>query len=89
MVQLVLGAMIIALCLSEKVPPYITNSSYSGGPAWFLLVPAVIALLSLPISGLLLRSQSSRVRGIALSVAGSAAIVLFGAIVFALWVIRW
>jgi hypothetical protein len=88
-VQLVLGATIIALCLSGKVPPYLTNSSYSGGPVWFLTVPAVTALVSVPISGLLLRSRSSRVRGIALSIAGSAAIVLIGAIVFAFCVIRW
>jgi hypothetical protein len=88
-IQLVLAAMIIVLCLSGKVPPYVTNSSYSGGPAWFLAIAAVTTLVSVPISGLLLRSRSSRVRGMALSVMGSAAIVLIGAIAYAFCVIRW
>jgi hypothetical protein len=88
-VQLVLGAMIIALWLSRKVPSYLTTSSYSGGPGWFLAVTAVTVFVSVSIGGLLFRSRSSRIRGIGLSITGSAAIVLIGAIAYAFWIIRW
>lgn len=89
MIQLVLGAVTIALVLTDTVPPYVTNSSYSGGPVWFLIVAAVPALISVPVGSLLLTSRSSRVRGLALSFAGSAAIILVGAIMYASWVVRW
>lgn len=90
MVQLVLGAMLIILWLLGKAPPFMTHSgTYSGERAWFLTAAAVSTLLWVPVSGLLFRSGSSRVRGVALSVVGSASIVLIGSVVFAFWALRW
>ncbi len=88
-VQLVLGAMVIALVLLGKVPAYLTTSDRTGGPAWFLGIATATVLTSALVGGLLFRSRSPRVQGIALSIAGSAAVALIGVITFALWVIRW
>jgi hypothetical protein len=81
--------MLIALWLLGKAPFFIPHSADAGERAWFLTATAVTALILVPISGLLLRSRSSRTRGVAVSVAGSVAIVLIGTIAFAFWVLRW
>lgn len=70
-VQIELGAMFIVLWLLGKTPPFTrydieTHSTYVGGRAWLLAGAAVTALGSAPVSGLLLRSQSSRIRAVAL-----------------------
>jgi hypothetical protein len=93
-VQLVLGAMFIALWLLGKVPPFttynvVTHSTYVGERAWLLTGAVITALVSIPVSGLLLRSHSSRTRGVALSIVSSTAIVFIGAIIFAFWLLRW
>jgi hypothetical protein len=88
-VQLVLGAMFIALWLLGKAAPFMTHGSYSGERALLLTAAAVTALVSVAISGSLIMSRSSRVHGAAMSIAGSAAIVLIGSIGFAFWILRW
>lgn len=93
-VQLVLGAMFIVLWLLGKAPPFTsynveTHSTSVGERAWLLTGATVTALVSALVSGLLLSSQSSRARVAALSTAGSAAVVLVGAIVYAFWFLRW
>lgn len=88
-IQFGLGAMVITICVSGKIPCYTTIGAYSSETVWFLAVAAVAALVSALISGLLLRSPSSCIRGMALSVAGSAAIIFIGAIIYAFWVLRW
>jgi hypothetical protein len=55
------------------------------GRAWFLTGTVVTVLASAPISGSLLTSSSSRVHGLALSVAGSAVVVLVGGIILAFY----
>lgn len=92
--QLVLGAMFIVLWLLGKMPPFTrydveTHSSHVSERVWLLVGAALTALLAVPVSGVLLRSQSSRVRATALSIAGSAAVVLVGAIIYAFWLLRW
>jgi hypothetical protein len=89
MFQLVSGTMFIALWLLGKAPYFMTHNAETGGRAWLLTAAAVTALIWVPVSGLLLMSRSSRVRGIGMGVAGSVAIVLIGTIVFAFWILRW
>jgi hypothetical protein len=89
MFQLVLGAMLLALWLLGKVPYFTAHNADTGGRAWLLTAASVAALIWVPVSGLLIRSRSSRIRGIGMSVAGSVVIVLIGTVVFAFWILRW
>lgn len=93
-VQVVLGAMFIVLWLIGKTPPFTsynveTHSTAIGERAWLLTGAAITALVSVLVSGLFLSSRSSRARVAGLSIAGSAAVVLVGAIVYAFWFLRW
>ncbi len=87
-VQLVLGTMFIALWLLGKVPPFVTHSAYGGERIWFLAAAAVAVLVSVAVGGWLLTSRSLRVLGVAVSVAGSAVVVLVGTVVFGFWTLR-
>jgi len=55
----------------------------------FLSAAAVVLLVSAVTCGALLRSASSRARGVALSVAGSYVVVFLGGIVYGFWVLQW
>ncbi|MGH3967956.1 MAG: hypothetical protein ACRDTV_07555 [Mycobacterium sp.] len=79
-VEIVVGAMVIVLWLLGK-----TQRFFPHDRAWFLTGTVITALASALTSGLLLTSASSRVRGIALSVAGSAVVVLVGGILLAFY----
>lgn len=57
--------------------------------AWFLTGTAITVLVTSPIAGFLLRSHSSRVRGVALAIGASSAIMAIGAIVYGFWILRW
>jgi hypothetical protein len=55
----------------------------------FLSAAAVILLVSAAACAALLRSKSSRARGVAMSLAGSYAVVFLGGIIYGFWVLRW
>jgi hypothetical protein len=55
----------------------------------FLLAAAVVLLVSAITCARLLRSASSRARGVALSVAGSYVVVFLGGIIYVFWIQRW
>lgn len=81
--QLVLGVMFAAWWLLGQRPFELHGSA---------LLLAIAVILSLPgglTTVLLLTSQSSRARGLAISIAGSCAVVLLGGIVYSPWIIRW
>lgn len=59
------------------------------GVLQFLSAAAVVLLVSAITCGALLRSASSRARGVALSVAGSYVVVFLGGIVYGFWVLQW
>ncbi len=86
-IQLVLAALLILMWLLGKWP-FATHSAYGGERAWLITATAITTLVSLAISGVLLASRSSRRRGLALSVAGSAAVVLIGAVIYAFVIFR-
>ncbi len=81
-VQFVLAALLLFMWLLGTWP-FVTHSPYEGERAWLLSATVITALVSLAISGVLLTSRSSRNRGLALSVAGSAAVVLVGGVMYA------
>ncbi|RAU98554.1 hypothetical protein DQP58_05085 [Mycobacterium colombiense] len=56
--------------------------------SWMLVAAVITALVALALAAILMRSPSPRNRGLGLSVAGSAAAVLIGAIVYAYLVLR-
>ncbi|OBK32637.1 hypothetical protein A5659_24115 [Mycobacterium sp. 1165196.3] len=56
--------------------------------SWMLVAASITTLVSLAVTAVLLRSASPRNRGLALSIAGASAAVLFGAIVYAYVVLR-
>jgi hypothetical protein len=55
----------------------------------FLWAAAVVLLVSAATCGVLLRSASSRARGVALSIAGSYVVVFLGGTVYGFWVLQW
>jgi hypothetical protein len=86
-VQLVFAALLILMWLLGKWP-FEKHDTFKAEGALFLTATAIAALGSLAISGVLLTSRSSRGRGLAVSLAGSAAVVLIGAVVYDFWVFR-
>jgi hypothetical protein len=86
-VQAVVGVLLIVMWLLAKWP-FATHDPYRGERAWMLTATVITTLASLAISGVLMRSGSSRRRGLSLGVAGAAAVVLIGGIVFAYLILR-
>ena len=85
-VQLVVAALLILMWLLGKWP-FAQHSTFEAERALLLTATGIAALGSLAISGvLLLTSRSSRGRGLAVSLAGSATVVLIGGVIYAFWV---
>ena len=83
MTNLVLAVVIVTSWLLGKLLPG------SGAVLLFLLSAAAVLLLCAVLTTLLARSTSARARGIALSVAGSYAVVLVGGLVYGFWILQW
>ena len=83
--QLVLAINFVILWLLGKTT-YFADSHERG---WFLTGTLITAFAMLPPIGLLLVSDSSRVRGVGLAVAGSSAMVVIGCIAYGFWIFRW
>jgi hypothetical protein len=85
-VQLVLAALLILIWLLGKWP-FAEHSTFEAEGALLLTATGIAALGSLAISGvLLLTSRSSRGLGLAVSLAGSATIVLIGGMIYDFWI---
>jgi hypothetical protein len=85
-VQFVLGLLLATMWALGKAP--FTTESGHGERGWMLTASVITTLVSLAVAAALLRSPSPRNRGVALSVAGSSAVVLIGGIVYAYLVLR-
>lgn len=86
-VQLTLAALLVVMWLLGKWP-FETHSAYAGERAWMLTSTVIAALVSLVIGAMFLRSPSARNRGIGLSVAASAVVVLVGGAIYAYLILR-
>lgn len=84
-VQFVLLLSVIWLWLLGKTT-YFAEAHERG---WFLSAAVITLLVTLPIAAVFLTQQSSRVRGVAVAVAGSSFIVAIGMITYAVFVLRW
>lgn len=80
---IVLGGMFILLWLIGKLPAFTIHER-----AWFITGAVITVIVSGPVIGVMLRSRSSYVRGLALSLAGSSAIVLVGGIIAGFLIFR-
>lgn len=78
-VEFVIGVMVVVLWALSKLEFFSLLDR-----SWVLTGVVLTALVSVLTSGLLLTSPSSRVRGLGLSGAGSAAVVLVGGAIIAL-----
>jgi len=80
--QLILAVLIVSAWLLGKWIP---------GPALplFAVSAAGVFVLCAGTAFILIRSTSSRARGMALSVAGSYVVVLAGAAVYGTWMLQW
>lgn len=85
-VQIVLGLLLATMWVLGK-GPFMTERGHSER-SWMLVAAAITTLVSLAVAAALVKSPSSRNRGLALSVAGSSATVLIGGIVYAYLVLR-
>jgi hypothetical protein len=79
----VLGGMFVLLWLLGKLPAFTIHER-----AWFITGAVVTVIVSTPVVGVMLTSRSSYVRGLALSLAGSSAIVLVGGIIAGFLIFR-
>ena len=86
-VQGVLALLILALWLLGE-GPFKTHSAYAGERTWMVTATLVATVVSLLISGALVWSPSSRLRGISLSLASSSALVLIGGLFYAYLTMR-
>lgn len=81
--QLVLGALITISWLLGK------HLSDTHEFRLFLIGTAVTIFLTAVTAILLLTSKSSRAHGLAVSVVGSSAVVIVGAVVYGFWIMQW
>jgi hypothetical protein len=72
-VQLLVGALAVVMLLLAKAGCFPTSDR-----AWFLTATVITAVIAALTSGALVRSSSWRVRGLGLSLGGSAAVILAG-----------
>ncbi|MGV0835562.1 hypothetical protein [Mycolicibacterium thermoresistibile] len=84
-VQFVLLLSVIMLWILGKAT-YFADAHERG---WFVSAAAITLLFTLPMSALLLMLQSSRVRGLAVAIAGSSVIVATGMITYSFLVLQW
>jgi NO-binding membrane sensor protein with MHYT domain len=85
-VQIVLGLELAAMW-ALGMGPFTTESGRSER-TWMFTATVITTLVSLVVSALLLRSASSRNRGLGLSVAASAVVVIVGGTVYACLILR-
>lgn len=86
-VQLALAALLLAMWLLGKWP-FETHSAHAGERAWMLTSTVVAASVSLVIGVAFLRSSSPRNRGLGLSVAASAVVIIVGGTIYAYLILR-
>lgn len=86
-VQPVLGILLIVMWLLGKWP-FDSHSAYGGERTWMFTSTVITTLVSLGAGVLLLRSPSSRNRGLGLSLASCSVVVLAGGTIFAYLVLR-
>lgn len=86
-VQVVLGMLFLAMW-ALGTWPFPTHSPYHGERAWMLTATVITTLMSLVFVAALLQSPAPRRRALALSLAGSSAVVLIGATVYAYVILR-
>jgi hypothetical protein len=79
----VLGGMFVLLWLLGKLPALAIHER-----AWFITGAVATVIVSAPVVGAMSRSRSSRVRGLALSLAGSSVIVLVGGTIASFLIFR-
>ena len=82
MTQLVLALIIATSWLLGKSFP-------GSGAVLFGVSAAAVFVLCAAVAVVLVRSPSSRVRGLALSTAGSYAVVLVGGAIYGFWILGW
>lgn len=85
-VQIVLALLLLAMWALGKW--LFTTESGRSERAWMLTALLVTTVVTLAVSGALLRSPSPARRGLSLSIAGSLAIVLSGGAVYAYMILR-
>jgi hypothetical protein len=82
-----LGVLLVVMWLLGKWP-FDTHSAHAGERAWMLTATVVTTLASLLVGAALLRSVSSRNRGLGLSTVSCSAVLLAGGTIFAYLVLR-
>lgn len=80
--QLILAILIATSWLAGKLFPG------SGALALFALSAVATFAICLVLTSLLIRSGSPRAHGVALSIVGSYAVILVGAVVYSVWILR-
>lgn len=80
--QLVVAMLVATSWLSGKLLPG------SSALAFLAIAAVATSAICLVVTSLLIRSASPRAHGVALSVVGSYAITLVGAVVYSLWILR-
>jgi len=79
--------LVLALIIATS---WLLGTSFPGsGAVLFVVSAAAVFVLCAVVTVVLIRSPSSRARGIALSVAGSFAVVVVGGVVYGFWIIGW
>ncbi|WP_231588634.1 hypothetical protein [Mycobacterium nebraskense] len=85
-VQIVLGLLLATMWALGK--GLFTTENGRGERGWMLTAAVITTVVSLGLAAALLRSPAPRNHGLALSIAGSSAVVLIGGIVYAYLVLR-
>lgn len=85
-VQIVLGVLLATMWALGK--GLFTTESGHGERGWMLTAAVLTTLVSLALAAALLHSPKPRDHGLALSIAGSSAVVLVGGIAYAYLVLR-
>jgi hypothetical protein len=85
-IQLVLGVLLITMWLLGK-SSFLAHDTRAGERATLLVAIGITALIGLLAGGALVTRGSSTARGIGLSVAASAAVVLIGGAGYAFWIL--
>jgi hypothetical protein len=84
-IQFVLGMLLVATWLLGRWP--LISSTVDAPRAELLAATGIAVVISVGVAAALFRRHSSMARGIGLSTAASAAVVLIGAIPYACWLL--
>ncbi|GAY14070.1 hypothetical protein [Mycobacterium sp. shizuoka-1] len=82
-VQPLLGVVLVAMWLLGKTG--LPNNTFASQRTLVLLATGIAVIVALVCAGLLFPRKSPTARGLALSTAGSAALVAIGAVAYACW----